>query len=119
METILGLVVLFGAILALWAVALFVPVNGLEQTLKRIKAKPERDPVLRDKQAALKWAASKGYPAPEEPWPVWIAIFGVAGVAAGGIPGIVIFAAMIWQSNKAKEQQRQLIMRWVDAGKPS
>jgi len=119
METFFGLAVLFGAILALWAVALFIPVNGLEQALKRFKAKPESDPVLRDKQAALKWAASKGYPAPEEPWPSWIAIFGVTGLLLGAIPGIVIFAAMIWQSNKAKEQQRQLIMRWVDAGKPS
>ena len=118
METFLVFVVLFGGIFVIKGIRVFLQDQRLERIRGDIEAKPERDPLLRDKQTALKWAASKGYPAPEEPWPTWVAVFGVTGLLLGVIPGVVILITMAFQSNKAKEQQRQLIMRWVDEGKP-
>ena len=84
---------------------------------KGFKSKPMTESEARDK--AVLWAKSMGYPIPSKMGGCLAFILIIIGLFAFVVPGILILLWVWYQGNQYERDMRQLVAKWVDAGKPT
>ena len=81
------------------------------------KSNPMTESETREK--AVLWAKSMGYPIPSKMGGCLAFILIIIGLIAYVIPGILILLWVWYQGNQYERDMRQLVAKWVDAGKPT
>ena len=81
------------------------------------KSNPMTESETREK--AVLWARSMGYPIPSKMGGCLAFILIIIGLIAYVIPGILILLWVWYQGNQYERDMRQLVAKWVDAGKPT
>ena len=71
------------------------------------------------KERAILWAKSMGYPIPSKMGGCLAFFLIIIGLFAYIVPGLLILLWVWYQDNQYKRDMRQLIAKWVDAGKPT
>ena len=84
---------------------------------KGFKSNPMTESETREK--AVLWAKSMGYPIPSKMGGCLAFILIIIGLIAYVIPGILILLWVWYQGNQYERDMRQLVAKWVDAGKPT
>ena len=84
---------------------------------KGFKSNPMTETETREK--AVLWAKSMGYPIPSKMGGCLSFIFVIIGLFAFVVPGILILLWVWYQGNQYERDMRQLVAKWVDAGKPT
>lgn len=84
---------------------------------KGFKSNPMTESEARDK--AVLWAKSMGYPIPSKMGGCLAFILIIIGLFAFVVPGILILLWVWYQGNQYERDMRQLVAKWVDAGKPT
>ncbi len=84
---------------------------------KGFKSNPMTEAETREK--AVLWAKSMGYPIPNKMGGCLAFILIIIGLFAFVVPGILILLWVWYQGNQYERDMRQLVAKWVDAGKPS
>ena len=84
---------------------------------KGLKPNPMTESETRAK--AVLWAKSMGYPIPSKMGGCLAFILIFIGLIAYVIPGILILLWVWYQGNQYERDMRQLVAKWVDAGKPT
>ena len=79
----------------------------------------EQNKPLTNERLAIQWAKAKGYPVPEPPGSAleWAAAYG-AGIALCGFPVLIVAVIHARRRDNRQKLINELVMRWVDAGKP-
>ena len=70
-------------------------------------------------EKAVAWAISMGYPVPSKLDGCLSAILVVIGLFMFVIPGILLLVWLFIQSNQYDRDMKQLVEKWVDAGRPA
>ena len=70
-------------------------------------------------EKAVAWAISMGYPIPSKLDGCLAAILVVVGLFMFVIPGILLLVWLFIQSNQYDRDMKQLVEKWVDAGRPA
>ena len=84
---------------------------------KGFKSNPITEAETREK--AVLWAKSMGYPIPNKMGGCLVFILIIIGLFAFVVPGILILLWVWYQGNQYERDMRQLVAKWVDAGKPT
>ena len=84
---------------------------------KGFKSNPMTESETREK--AVLWAKSMGYPIPSKMGGCLAFILIIIGLFAFVVPGILILLWVWYQGNQYERDMRQLVAKWVDAGKPT
>ena len=84
---------------------------------KGFKSNPMTEAETREK--AVLWAKSLGYPIPNKMGGCLAFILIIIGLFAFVVPGILILLWVWYQGNQYERDMRQLVAKWVDAGKPT
>ena len=84
---------------------------------KGFKSNPMSEAETREK--AVLWAKSMGYPIPNKMGGCLAFILIIIGLFAFVVPGILILLWVWYQGNQYERDMRQLVAKWVDAGKPT
>ena len=71
------------------------------------------------KERAVLWAKSMGYPIPSKMGGCLAFFLIIIGLFAYIVPGLLILLWVWYQGNQYERDMRQLIAKWVDAGKPT
>tara|TARA_B100000212_G_C27287099_1_gene495620 strand:- start:407 stop:922 length:516 start_codon:yes stop_codon:yes gene_type:complete len=71
------------------------------------------------REKAVLWAKSMGYPIPNKMGGCLSVILIIIGLFVYVFPGILILLLVWYQAKQYKRDMRQLVARWVDAGKPT
>ena len=69
-------------------------------------------------EKAVAWAISMGYPVPSKLDGCLAAILVVIGLFMFVIPGLLLLVWLFIQSNQYDRDMKQLVEKWVDAGRP-
>ena len=83
---------------------------------KGFKSNPMTETETREK--AVLWAKSMGYPIPSKMGGCLAIILVIIGLTAFVVPGVLILIWVWYQGNQYERDMRQLVAKWVDAGKP-
>jgi len=71
-----------------------------------------------DDRLAVQWALDQGYRIPSKPdgclW--WFLVVG--GLCAAIVPGLAILGYVVLKQRDYEKEIRQIINKWIDAGKP-
>ena len=67
----------------------------------------------------MAWVISMGYPVPKKMDGCLSAILVVIGLFMFVIPGILLLVWLFIQSNQYDRDMKQLVEKWVDAGRPA
>ena len=81
------------------------------------KSNPMTETETREK--AVLWAKSMGYPIPSKMGGCLAFILVIIGLTAFVVPGVLILIWVWYQGNQYERDMRQLVAKWVDAGKPT
>ena len=81
------------------------------------KSNPMTESETREK--AVLWARSMGYPIPSKMGGCLAIILVIIGLCVFVVPGILILLWVWYQGNQYERDMRQLVAKWVDAGKPT
>tara|TARA_B100000989_G_scaffold262117_1_gene213451 strand:- start:219 stop:818 length:600 start_codon:yes stop_codon:yes gene_type:complete len=84
---------------------------------KGFKSNPMTESETREK--AVLWARSMGYPIPSKMGGCLAIILVIIGLCVFVVPGILILLWVWYQGNQYERDMRQLVAKWVDAGKPT
>ena len=84
---------------------------------KGFKSNPMTETETREK--AVLWAKSMGYPIPSKMGGCLAIILVIIGLTAFVVPGVLILIWVWYQGNQYERDMRQLVAKWVDAGKPT
>lgn len=84
---------------------------------KGFKSNPMTETETREK--AVLWAKSMGYPIPSKMGGCLVFILVIIGLTAFVVPGVLILIWVWYQGNQYERDMRQLVAKWVDAGKPT
>ena len=84
---------------------------------KGFKSNPMTESETRER--AVLWAKSMGYPIPSKMGGCLAFILIIIGLFAFVVPGILILLWVWYQGNQYERDMRQLVAKWVDAGKPT
>ena len=84
---------------------------------KGFKSNPMSETETREK--AVLWAKSMGYPIPSKMGGCLAFILVIIGLFAFVVPGVLILLWVWYQGNQYERDMRQLVAKWVDAGKPT
>ena len=84
---------------------------------KGFKSNPMTETENREK--AVLWAKSMGYPIPSKMGGCLAFILVIIGLTAFVVPGVLILIWVWYQGNQYERDMRQLVAKWVDAGKPT
>ncbi len=84
---------------------------------KGFKSNPMTETETREK--AVLWAKSMGYPIPSKMGGCLAFILVIIGLTAFVVPGVLILIWVWYQGNQYERDMRQLVAKWVDAGKPT
>ena len=84
---------------------------------KGFKSNPMTETETREK--AVLWAKSMGYPIPSKMGGCLAFILVIIGLFAFVVPGVLILVWVWYQGNQYERDMRQLVAKWVDAGKPT
>ena len=84
---------------------------------KGFKSNPMTESETRER--AVLWAKSMGYPIPSKMGGCLAFILIIIGLFAYVLPGILILLWVWYQGNQYERDMRQLVAKWVDAGKPT
>ena len=84
---------------------------------KGFKSNPMTESETRER--AVIWAKSMGYPIPSKMGGCLAIILVVIGLFVFVVPGILILLWVWYQGNQYERDMRQLVAKWVDAGKPT
>ena len=84
---------------------------------KGFKSNPMTESQTRER--AVLWAKSMGYPIPSKMGGCLAFILIIIGLFAFVVPGILILLWVWYQGNQYERDMRQLVAKWVDAGKPT
>ena len=84
---------------------------------KGFKSNPMTESETREK--AVLWARSMGYPIPIKMGGCLAIILVIIGLCVFVVPGILILLWVWYQGNQYERDMRQLVAKWVDAGKPT
>ena len=84
---------------------------------KGFKSNPMSETETREK--AVLWAKSMGYPIPSKMGGCLAIILVIIGLTAFVVPGVLILIWVWYQGNQYERDMRQLVAKWVDAGKPT
>ena len=84
---------------------------------KGFKSNPMTETETREK--AVIWAKSMGYPIPSKMGGCLAFILVIIGLFAFVVPGVLILLWVWYQGNQYERDMRQLVAKWVDAGKPT
>ena len=84
---------------------------------KGFKSNPMTETETREK--AVLWARSMGYPIPSKMGGCLAIILVIIGLCVFVVPGILILLWVWYQGNQYERDMRQLVAKWVDAGKPT
>ena len=71
------------------------------------------------REKAVLWAKSMGYPIPSKMGGCLAIILVIIGLTAFVVPGVLILIWVWYQGNQYERDMRQLVAKWVDAGKPT
>ena len=71
------------------------------------------------KERAVLWAKSMGYPIPSKMGGCLAFFLIIIGLFAYIVPGLLILLWVWYQGNQYERDMRQLVAKWVDAGKPT
>ena len=71
------------------------------------------------REKAVLWARSMGYPIPIKMGGCLAIILVIIGLCVFVVPGILILLWVWYQGNQYERDMRQLVAKWVDAGKPT
>ena len=81
------------------------------------KSNPMTETETREK--AVLWAKSMGYPIPSKMGGCLAFILVIIGLTAFVVPGVLILIWVWYQGNQYERDMRQLVAKWIDAGKPT
>ena len=84
---------------------------------KGFKCVPMTETETREK--AVIWAKSMGYPIPSKMGGCLAFILVIIGLTAFVVPGVLILIWVWYQGNQYERDMRQLVAKWIDAGKPT
>ena len=84
---------------------------------KGFKSIPMTETETREK--AVIWAKSMGYPIPSKMGGCLAFILVIIGLTAFVVPGVLILIWVWYQGNQYERDMRQLVAKWIDAGKPT
>ena len=84
---------------------------------KGFKSTPMTETETREK--AVLWARSMGYPIPSKMGGCLAIILVIIGLCVYVVPGILILLWVWYQGSQYERDMRQLVAKWVDAGKPT
>ena len=84
---------------------------------KGFKSNPMTESETREK--AVLWARAMGYPIPSKMGGCLAIILVIIGLCVFVVPGILILLWVWYQGNQYERDMRQLVAKWVDAGKPT
>ena len=84
---------------------------------KGFNSNPMTETETREK--AVLWARSMGYPIPIKMGGCLSIILVIIGLCVFVVPGILILLWVWYQGNQYERDMRQLVAKWVDAGKPT
>ena len=71
------------------------------------------------REKAVLWARSMGYPIPSKMGGCLVIILVIIGLCVYVVPGILILLWVWYQGSQYERDMRQLVAKWVDAGKPT